>query len=84
MDVDVIKFYTASAISVITGIISLSDVAVWLEISAAVTAVITGGFAIKKYFRGRDIDKHRLENEKLLTSIRQQELYRQLEKNKNL
>lgn len=81
---ETIKFYTASVISVVSGIITLSDVAIWLEISAAFTALATGAFAIKKYFRHRDLDMHKLENEKLLTEIRQQELFQLMKKNKEL
>lgn len=80
---DSIKLYLYCFFSIIGGIVQLLEhVALWFEILAGIGAVVSFILAVLKFKRTKNIDHLRLENEKLDNQIKQQELYRQIEKNK--
>lgn len=81
---DTIKLYTYCFFSIIGGVVQLLEhVALWIEILAGIGALVSFILAVLKFRRTKLIDHLRLENEKLDNQIKQQELYRQIEKNKN-
>jgi len=81
---DTIKLYTYCLFSIIGGIVQLLEhVALWIEILAGIGAVVSFVLAALKFKRTKQIDILQLKNAELDNQIKQQELYRQIEKNKD-